>query len=95
MLNGTKAWITNAHQAKGIVAFATTDKTLKHGGISAFIVPMDTEGVSLGKKEDKLGIKVSKLQRLTKEVISKNEFSPAEIYLHLLSSRQYFKAFLK
>ena len=65
MLNGTKAWITNAHQAKGIVAFATTDKTQKHGGISAFIVPMDTEGVSLGKKEDKLGIKVSQLQRLT------------------------------
>jgi len=59
VLNGTKAWITNAHQAKGIVAFATTDKTLKHGGISAFIVPMDTEGVSLGKKEDKLGIKAS------------------------------------
>ena len=58
VLNGTKAWITNAHQAKGIVAFATTDKSMKHKGISAFIVPMDTPGVSLGKKEDKLGIKV-------------------------------------
>jgi len=59
VLNGTKAWITNAHQAKGIVAFATTDKNMKHKGISAFIVPMDIEGVSLGKKEDKLGIKAS------------------------------------
>jgi len=59
VLNGTKAWITNAHQAKGIVAFATTDKSMKHKGISAFIVPMDTPGVSLGKKEDKLGIKAS------------------------------------
>merc|ERR1719312_1722202 len=59
VLNGTKAWITNAHQAKGIVAFATTDKSMKHKGISAFIVPMDAEGVSLGKKEDKLGIKAS------------------------------------
>merc|ERR1719312_267930 len=59
VLNGTKAWITNAHQAKGIVAFATTDKSMKHKGISAFIVPMDTEGLSLGKKEDKLGIRAS------------------------------------
>jgi len=59
VLNGTKAWITNAHQAGGIVAFATTDKSKKHKGISAFIVPMDTPGVSLGKKEDKLGIRAS------------------------------------
>jgi len=59
VLNGTKAWITNAHQAGAIVAFATTDKSKKHKGISAFIVPMSTEGVSLGKKEDKLGIRAS------------------------------------
>ena len=59
VLNGTKAWITNAHQAGGIVAFATTDKSKKHKGISAFIVPMPTEGLSLGKKEDKLGIRAS------------------------------------
>ena len=57
VLNGTKAWITNAHQAGGIVAFATTDKSKKHKGISAFIVPMPTEGLSLGKKEEKLGTK--------------------------------------
>ena len=55
-----KAWITNAHQAKAIVAFATTDKSKKHKGISAFVVPMsENSGVSLGKKEDKLGIRAS------------------------------------
>jgi len=59
VLNGTKAWITNSHQAEGIVVFATTDKSMKHKGISAFVVPAPTEGVSLGKKEDKLGIRAS------------------------------------
>jgi len=59
-LNGTKAWITNAHQAESIVAFATTDKSKKHKGISAFVIPMsEGTGVSLGKKEDKLGIRAS------------------------------------
>ncbi len=38
---------------------ATTDKSLKHKGISAFIVPLDADGVSLGKQEDKLGIRAS------------------------------------
>jgi len=59
VLNGTKAWITNSYQAGGIVAFATTDKSKKHKGISAFVVPMPSEGLSLGKKEDKLGIRAS------------------------------------
>ena len=56
VLNGTKAWITNAHDSNTAVVFATTDKSLKHRGISAFIVPTDTPGFSLGEKEDKLGI---------------------------------------
>lgn len=59
VLNGTKAWITNSYQAEGVVVFATTNKALKHKGISAFIVPKPTEGLSLGKKEDKLGIRAS------------------------------------
>ncbi|XP_065359832.1 short-chain specific acyl-CoA dehydrogenase, mitochondrial [Calliphora vicina] len=59
LLNGTKAWITNGYEAKAAVVFATTDKSLKHKGISAFIVPKDTKGFSLGKKEDKLGIRGS------------------------------------
>jgi len=59
VLNGTKAWITNSYQAEGVVVFATTDKSKKHKGISAFIVPKPTPGLSLGKKEDKLGIRAS------------------------------------
>lgn len=59
VLNGTKAWITNAYESKAAVVFATTNKELKHKGISAFIIPKDLPGFSLGKKEDKLGIRGS------------------------------------
>merc|ERR1712058_45356 len=59
VLNGTKAWITNSYQAEGVIVFATTDKSKKHKGISCFVVPKPTEGLSLGKKEDKLGIRAS------------------------------------
>jgi len=64
IINGTKAWITNAHEASAAIVFATTDKSLKHKGISAFIVPMDLEGFSLGAKEDKLGIRASSTSNL-------------------------------
>ncbi|KAF1332690.1 Short-chain specific acyl-coa dehydrogenase, mitochondrial precursor, partial [Globisporangium splendens] len=64
VLNGTKAWITNAHEADQAIVFATTDKSLKHKGISAFIVPTNTPGFSLGKKEDKLGIRASSTANL-------------------------------
>ncbi|EEB18334.1 Short-chain specific acyl-CoA dehydrogenase, putative [Pediculus humanus corporis] len=59
VLNGTKAWITNGYESEATVVFATTDKSKKHKGISAFIVPKPTKGLSLGKKEDKLGIRGS------------------------------------
>ena len=59
VLNGTKAWITNGYDANAALVFATTDRAKKHKGISAFIVPMPTDGLSLGKKEDKLGIRAS------------------------------------
>lgn len=58
-INGTKSWITNGFEANGIVLFATTDKSKKHKGISAIIVDSPTAGLSLGKKEDKLGIRGS------------------------------------
>lgn len=64
VLNGTKAWITNAHEADAAVVFATTDKDKKHRGISAFIVPTDTPGFSLGAKEKKLGIRASSTANL-------------------------------
>jgi len=57
ILNGTKAWITNGPQADATVVFATTDKSAKHRGISAFLVSGDDFGT--GKPEDKLGIRAS------------------------------------
>jgi len=59
VINGTKAWITNAHDADAALVLATTDKSLKHKGISAFLVAAGTPGFTLGKKEDKLGIRAS------------------------------------
>lgn len=64
IINGTKAWITNAYESSAAIVFATTDKSLKHKGISAFIVPMDIDGFSLGAKEDKLGIRASSTANL-------------------------------
>ncbi|XP_071448455.1 short-chain specific acyl-CoA dehydrogenase, mitochondrial [Hetaerina americana] len=58
-LDGTKSWITNGYESEASVLFATTDKSKKHKGISAFIVPKPIKGLSLGKKEDKLGIRAS------------------------------------
>ncbi|XP_054000140.1 short-chain specific acyl-CoA dehydrogenase, mitochondrial isoform X1 [Hylaeus anthracinus] len=59
VLDGTKSWITNGYESEASVVFATTDKSKKHKGISAFIVDKSTDGFSVGKKEDKLGIRGS------------------------------------
>ncbi|KJE96151.1 short-chain specific acyl-CoA dehydrogenase [Capsaspora owczarzaki ATCC 30864] len=67
VLNGTKAWITNAYEASAAIVFATTDRSLKHRGISAFIVPTNAPGFSLGRKEDKLGIRGSSTAQLIME----------------------------
>ena len=68
ILNGTKCFITNAGPEQGdhFVVFALTDPEKKtHGGITAFLVDRDNPGLSIGKTEDKLGIRASK----TSEVI--------------------------
>lgn len=49
VLNGTKNWITNGPDAGAAIVFATTDKAMKHKGISAFIVEKGTDGFSYGK----------------------------------------------
>lgn len=59
MLNGTKAWITNAVESVAAVVFASTDRTLKNKGISCIIVPKPSEGLTVGKRESKMGIKGS------------------------------------
>ncbi|XP_043604990.1 short-chain specific acyl-CoA dehydrogenase, mitochondrial isoform X2 [Bombus pyrosoma] len=56
IINGTKSWITNAYESDAIILFAATDRSKKHKGISTFIIDKPTEGLSIGKKEDKLGI---------------------------------------
>ena len=67
ILNGSKAWITNAHDADYGVVLATTNASLKHKGISAFIIDMNSPGVLIGKKEDKLGIRASSTGTVTFE----------------------------
>ena len=67
VLNGTKIFITNAFQADIYVIIAVTDKSLKHKGISAFIVEKGTPGFTFGKKEHKLGIRASATYELVFE----------------------------
>lgn len=59
LLNGTKIFITNGAEAGIILVFATTDKSLRHKSITAFVVEKDTPGFSVGKHEHKLGIRAS------------------------------------
>jgi acyl-CoA dehydrogenase len=59
VLNGTKTFITNGSVASLYTVFATRDKSLRHQGISGFIVPADTPGISHGKKFDKMGQRAS------------------------------------
>lgn len=59
VLNGRKLWITNAKEAGLFVLFATVDPAAGYRGITAFLVEKDFPGFSVGKKEDKLGIRAS------------------------------------
>jgi alkylation response protein AidB-like acyl-CoA dehydrogenase len=59
VLSGRKMWITNGAEAGVFVVFATVDPGKGYKGITAFIVDRDTPGFSVGKKEDKLGIRAS------------------------------------
>lgn len=58
-LNGTKIFITNASEAEVFIVFANANPSANYKGITAFVVDKDTSGLSLGKKEDKLGIRAS------------------------------------
>jgi alkylation response protein AidB-like acyl-CoA dehydrogenase len=59
VLNGRKLWITNGKEANLFVLFATVDPSAGYRGITAFIVEKGFPGFSVGKKEDKLGIRAS------------------------------------
>ena len=59
VLNGQKLWITNANEAGLFIVFATIDAAKGYKGITAFLIEKGMAGFSLGKKEDKLGIRAS------------------------------------
>jgi alkylation response protein AidB-like acyl-CoA dehydrogenase len=59
LVNGTKNWITNANCASVYLVMAQTHKELGHRGINALIIEKDSEGVSLGQHEDKMGMRSS------------------------------------
>jgi alkylation response protein AidB-like acyl-CoA dehydrogenase len=59
VLTGRKLWITNANEAGLFIVFATVDPSAGYRGITAFLVERGTAGFTVGKKEDKLGIRAS------------------------------------
>lgn len=59
ILNGSKLWITNALESNIFLVFATIDSSLGYKGITCFIVEKGTEGFTIGRKEDKMGIRAS------------------------------------
>ena len=64
VLNGQKLWITNGGEAQVYVVFATVDPSKGYKGITAFLVERGFPGFSVGKKEDKLGIRASSTTEL-------------------------------
>lgn len=69
-LSGTKAWISNSKEASGGLIFATIDKSQKHKGITAFLTEKDVPGLSVAKKESKLGMRASSTCQLTLDDVS-------------------------
>ncbi|UCH62923.1 MAG: acyl-CoA dehydrogenase [Fidelibacterota bacterium] len=63
-ITGTKNWVSNGIHSDVVVLFAVTDPEQKHHGISCFIVEKGLEGFSVGKPEDKLGIRSSDTSEL-------------------------------
>jgi butyryl-CoA dehydrogenase/short/branched chain acyl-CoA dehydrogenase len=76
-LNGRKLWISNAREAGLFIVFATLDPAKGYRGITAFLVEKGTSGFTVGRKEDKLGIRASS----TCELILDNCELPREAIL--------------
>jgi len=74
VINGQKMWITNGKEAGIYIVFATVDPGAGYRGITAFFVEKGMDGFSVGKKEDKLGIRASS----TTELVFENVRVPAE-----------------
>jgi alkylation response protein AidB-like acyl-CoA dehydrogenase len=74
VLNGTKLWITNGGESSLFIVMANVDFAKGYKGITSFLVEKGTPGFSIGKKEDKLGIRASS----TTELIFEDCFVPDE-----------------
>ena len=59
VINGNKRFITSGKNAGLIIVTAKTDDTAGHRGISTFLVPQGTQGLQIGKEEDKMGLRAS------------------------------------
>lgn len=81
LLNGTKLWITSGAEAGLFIVFANAEQDAGYRGIRAFLVERDSPGLSIGKKEDKLGIRASS----TVELIFEDCLVPAT---NLLGDRE-------
>jgi alkylation response protein AidB-like acyl-CoA dehydrogenase len=68
-LDGRKLWITNGGEAGVFIIFANTDPDAGYRGITAFVVERDFGGFSVGKKEDKLGIRASSTVELVMDSV--------------------------
>jgi butyryl-CoA dehydrogenase len=75
IINGTKIFVTNGNTADIVILFAMTDPEKKHRGQTAFIVPTDTEGFSVGTVENKMGIRASQQAELVLEDVAVPEES--------------------
>ncbi|MEO2158253.1 MAG: acyl-CoA dehydrogenase [bacterium] len=74
IINGRKLWVTNAAEASLYIVFANANPTMGYKGITAFLVERDSPGLSVGKKENKLGIRASS----TSELVLEDVKVPAE-----------------
>lgn len=81
-ITGRKLWITNGGEAEIFIVFATVDPDAGYRGITAFLVERDAPGFSIGKKEDKLGIRASS----TTELILEDVKLPADAVLGTVGS---------
>lgn len=67
VINGSKMWITNASVASWYFVLAYTDPAAKHKGMSGFLVPANTKGITVGKKEWNMGQRASDTRGITFE----------------------------
>lgn len=82
LLNGSKLWISNANEAGLFLVFATVDPSLRHRGITCFVMDKAVHGAgfTVGKKEDKCGIRASS----TCELVFEDVYVPAD---HMLGEK--------